>query len=175
MARKISVKIGDKNNNLEIIAIERRKKYGSTRPFLTCRCSCGAIRKDVRPFDFKSGGVKSCGCSRLTANGVSTTAEYYMYHSAKERAKKKGLPFDIEVSDIIIPAFCPLLCIPLKRANKVADDNSPTLDRLLPHLGYVKGNVLVISNKANRIKSNASVDDLMMVAENLHQIFINLT
>ncbi len=43
-------------------------------------------------------------------------------------------------------------------------EGSPTIDRLDPSKGYVQGNVVVISNKANRIKSNATSDEVMAVA-----------
>jgi hypothetical protein len=39
-------------------------------------------------------------------------------------------------------------------------DNTPSLDKIIPSLGYVKGNVAVISWKANVMKSNLSIDML---------------
>lgn len=94
-----------------------------------------------------------------------------MYRVAKFRAKKKSLPFNLDVSDINIPFFCPVLGIELKSIyGKGLTDRSPSLDRIIPSLGYVKGNVIVISNLANRIKSNASPDQILKVA----QFYINL-
>lgn len=46
---------------------------------------------------------------------------------------------------------------------KVLHDGSPTLDRIVPEKGYVKGNVAVISHKANRIKNNGSLEELEAV------------
>ena len=80
----------------------------------------------------------------------------------------------IELDDIVIPERCPLLDIPLFVGSKTCCDNSPTLDKLIPHLGYVPGNVLVISDKANRIKSNASLDDIMLLADNLHKVLVSI-
>lgn len=85
--------------------------------------------------------------------------------SAKSRAKRNGIKFDLEFSDIVIPEFCPVLGIKLKQRDGKLADNSPSLDRIIPELGYVKGNVLVVSNKANRIKNNATVDELCRLAE----------
>lgn len=42
--------------------------------------------------------------------------------------------------------------------------NSPSLDRIEPDLGYVAGNAIVISNRANRLKSDATIDELRAIA-----------
>lgn len=78
--------------------------------------------------------------------------------------KKNGIPFDLEASDLVIPEICPVLGIPLK----VSEDsgpkyNSPSIDRIRPELGYVKGNIAVISQKANQIKNNATLEELGQV------------
>lgn len=72
----------------------------------------------------------------------------------------------MEVSDIHVPRFCPALGIPLYRAGGAAAQgpNSPTLDRVTPELGYVRGNVRVISSRANQIKSDATPEELLRVA-----------
>jgi len=86
----------------------------------------------------------------------------YIISSARGRARKRGLPHDIKASDIEVPTHCPVLGIPLKAwgANKQLQADSPTLDRIIPHLGYVKGNVRVISWRANKIKSDATLEEL---------------
>lgn len=94
-------------------------------------------------------------------------AEHQMYLSAKHRAKKARMPFDLEHGDICIPEFCPVLGVRIERnvsGKTGARASSPTLDRVRPELGYVRGNVQVISSKANRIKQNATAAELMAVA-----------
>ena len=93
-------------------------------------------------------------------------------YSVRGRCKKKGLPFDISVGDIEFPAYCPVLGIKLERNEGRTGpcDNSPTYDRIVPSRGYVKGNVRVISNKANRIKNNATVEELELVLADLKKI-----
>lgn len=87
--------------------------------------------------------------------------ERFMWNQAKCRAKKKGMDFTLEVSDIVIPTHCPVFGIPLfSNDGKGACPNSPTLDRLDQTKGYIKGNIWVISSKANTIKSYSSLDDL---------------
>lgn len=80
--------------------------------------------------------------------------------AAKERAKVHNLPFNIDHSDIIIPTHCPVLGIELKAGN---NNTRPELDRVKPELGYVKGNVQVISGRANRIKWNATLEELAAI------------
>ncbi len=90
-----------------------------------------------------------------------------MVRSARKRAKAKGLPFDLVASDIVVPAACPLLGIPIELNTRSAGPNSPTLDRIIPELGYVLGNVWVISHRANSIKRDASIEEIEMLASNL--------
>ena len=89
-----------------------------------------------------------------------TSEEYKIWHRAKSRAKKKGLEFNLEISDIIIPEVCPVFNIPFDKTNK---DYTYSIDRIDPSKGYVKGNVAIICNKANRIKSDATFDELLQV------------
>lgn len=88
-----------------------------------------------------------------------------IHMNVRLRAVKKGIPFNIDVSDIAIPEFCPVLGLKLKVGPGKLCANSPSLDRIFPELGYVKGNVIVISNKANMIKSNATPEEIALVAE----------
>lgn len=87
--------------------------------------------------------------------------------SAKQRARKKGLAFDIETGDLVLPTVCPLLGIPLKKGVSKIEAGSPSLDRIVPSLGYVKGNVWVISFRANTIKQNAALSELELLVTNL--------
>lgn len=83
-----------------------------------------------------------------------------LLRKAKHRAKNAGMDFNIDINDIVIPDLCPVLNIPLLAAEEYLDDYSPTLDRLNNDLGYVKGNVMVISNRANRLKNSATIRDM---------------
>lgn len=90
-----------------------------------------------------------------------------MLSAARHRAKKANLPFNITVDDIHIPDACPVLGIELqfnRGGRGHARDTSPSLDKVLPKLGYVRGNILVVSNRANTLKSNATVTELQALA-----------
>jgi len=79
-------------------------------------------------------------------------------------SKRKDLPFDLDESDLIIPEFCPVLGIPIFfEDGNGPKSHSPSIDRLIPSKGYVKGNIHVISRKANRIKNDATLDELEKV------------
>ena len=82
-----------------------------------------------------------------------------LYYDATNRSKKNKLEFNIEKSDIMIPLICPALNIPIKIDNNKLSYDSPTLDRIDNSKGYVKGNICVISWKANKIKSYGSLED----------------
>ena len=165
------VTVGDTFGKRTVIKItsKRRPTDKANKRYYTVQCECGNVAEINLPTLRAS---KSCGCSKTT-HGRSQTPEYWMFHKAMSRAKEQNVPFNITLDDIVIPSLCPLLDIPLSVGKKNSCDNSPTLDRLVPSLGYVKGNVMVISNKANRIKNNATIDELMLLTENLHNIIVS--
>lgn len=88
-----------------------------------------------------------------------------LYLECKRRAKKHGIPFDLEPIDISVPEICPILGIPLKMGTGGPEDGSPSVDQIVAGLGYIKGNVQVISHLANRMKSNATPDQLRRFSE----------
>ena len=88
-----------------------------------------------------------------------------MVQCAKIRADKAGVPFSITDEDFEIPEFCPILGIRLEGGTKKYHETSPSLDRVIPELGYVPGNIAVMSFRANRIKGDASVEELQTVID----------
>lgn len=86
--------------------------------------------------------------------------ERELLQSARQRAKRAGLPFDLTIDDINIPAVCPVLGTPLVKGEGYMSGASPSLDKIVPSRGYVRGNVSVISMRANRLKSDATADEL---------------
>jgi hypothetical protein len=96
----------------------------------------------------------------------------HLLYAAKQRATKAGLPFDLVEEDIIIPKTCPVLGIPLVFNNSTTSDNSPSLDRIFPELGYISGNVRLISFKANRIKTNATVNEMEKVLKYMQRTMV---
>lgn len=97
---------------------------------------------------------------------------YKMWCGIKKRAKLKGFEFDLTLDDIPpIPEYCPVLGIKIKAndTNKPLD-SSPSIDRIDSTKGYVKGNIRIISNRANRIKADATIEELRKVLEDYEKI-----
>ncbi len=124
--------------------------------------SCSSCQKefpiDMYPKDASSRTGHSTRCIRCTA--IKT-----MVQNAKSRAAKKELSFDIDFDYLvsISPISCPVFGIELQYANGKLCDSSASLDRFDPRQGYVKGNVWVICDKANRMKSDGTIEDMIAV------------
>jgi len=87
-----------------------------------------------------------------------TSIEYKIFHRARSRANKKNIDFNIELEDIIVPSICPVLNI---------ENFIPSIDKINHNFGYIKGNVRVISNRANMLKNNASIEELELIIADL--------
>lgn len=107
-------------------------------------------------------------CPTCNSERVKSEApEKKMLRRAKSRAKERGREFSIELSDIHIPTHCPILGIELvvHKGRSGGNPNSPALDRVDNNLGYVKGNVMVVSHRANMMKVDASPEELLKFAD----------
>ena len=103
----------------------------------------------------------------------SRNIEKGMLARVKFRAKRDGIPFDLDHTDIYIPNKCPVLGLTLDTnisRGKGYHPDSPSLDRIKPSLGYVKGNVRVVSARANLLKNNATVAELAAVLDDLRKL-----
>lgn len=163
MGRAVKNLLGKIFGRLTVIALE---KIENGMVSWRCQCVCG---KEVVAYRSNLEGTqRSCGCwrrERLTTHGQSKTLRYSMLKNAQSRAREIGVPFKITLEDIpFIPDRCPVLDIPLStQRQRPRRQDSPTLDRKSPALGYIPGNVSIISEKANRLKSNASPDELRKI------------
>ena len=90
--------------------------------------------------------------------------------SAQARAKKKKLEFSIKYEDVFIPEYCPILGI---KIDKFLEDtsqshesraSSPSLDRVDSSKGYIKGNVSVMSYRANILKGQGTAQQHRLIA-----------
>lgn len=88
---------------------------------------------------------------------------------ARRRARDYGLDFDLTADDIVIPELCPVLGITLRLdmpegRRGTACDDSPSIDRVDSAHGYVRGNVRIISWRANRIKNDGNAEEHERIA-----------
>ena len=101
-------------------------------------------------------------CKKARADWAKVPLEKRIYNRAKTRAKRKGIPFDILLEDVVIPNKCPVFSQPFVYGDP---DWTYSIDRLDNSKGYVRGNILIVSNKANRLKNDATMDDLRTVVD----------
>ena len=101
---------------------------------------------------------------RQTKRGHMST----LVSKAKRRAKDENLPFDIDLKYVLtLPStHCPMLDLELAwcSGSTYREDNAPSLDKIDPKKGYVKGNVTWVSWRANRIKNDGTAQEHFKIA-----------
>ena len=101
--------------------------------------------------------------------------ENILFLAAKKRAKRRKQDFNIELSDIYIPDRCPIFDTKIEKflvdqsQSHKSRANSPSIDRVNPEKGYVKGNVCVISYRANVIKGQGTSTEHRLIAKWIKQ------
>jgi hypothetical protein len=113
----------------------------------------------------KHPGKKAATRRKLVINNP----EKSMLYSSKFRAKKNNVEFTITKDDINIPLICPVLRQPIIKeciegGKTGPKGNSPSIDRIDNSKGYIPGNIQIISNKANTMKSSATPEELINFA-----------
>jgi DNA-binding CsgD family transcriptional regulator len=107
----------------------------------------------------------------------------YMLRNVRSSAKRRNLEFDLDIEDISLPKYCPLLEIPLNYnsygTHKVLgikeeyqsigfnDSSRATIDRIDNSKGYVKGNIIILSRIANAMKNEANFNELTTFSKNI--------
>ena len=160
------------------LTVEYRASKVGTAVYWLCSCTCGN-ELTVLSGNLRAGVTKSCGCwanpeHRGTGvkHGLFGTPRYALWNGASKRSRRKGIPFTITIHDVPeIPGVCPVLGIPMARSYGAGGVtfNSPTLDRTIPDLGYVPGNIDIISQRANVIKNDATPEEVQMVADYMRE------
>ena len=91
----------------------------------------------------------------------------------KSECKRKGLPYDLdpEYLESIWTGTCPIFNVPIsKNVKGIGSVNSAHLDRFVPEKGYVKGNVTWICGRANRIKYDATIEELKQIIKWMERV-----
>jgi hypothetical protein len=134
-----------------------------------------AVCKDCRKIVYREKHPKKIRV-RSPPKTIDEKRRYYesrtaknLWCRAKYRAKMFGMLFNLSIEDVQIPKFCPVLGIELNwsvgKKGNAARGNSPSLDRIDNAKGYIKGNTLVISHRANCIKRDATISELRRLAD----------
>ena len=154
--------------DLETTAKKQRAHY-------LCKCNHCGEEKIINSCLFRKKPPVSCGCVRAAGfthpkARPGKKLERKLLHYAYRNAKRRGETSNLTVDDITIPDFCPVLGIKLRQGSGHTEDWSPSVDRIDPTKGYVKGNIWIISHKANRMKSNATLEEIGMLYEALKSL-----
>lgn len=120
-------------------------------------------QKDEAGNSVRRTTCKHCIFSHWIVPKESTKLRMHL-NAIRHRCKTNNLPFNITLEDLEIPKECPILGIPLLshwgESKGSSSFNSPSVDKIIPELGYVKGNVQIISNRANIMKNDATLDNV---------------
>lgn len=92
----------------------------------------------------------------------------------RQSAKLKGLEHNIDETDLTLPEYCPLVGIKIDySAGTGKTMDKPSVDRIDPTKGYIKGNVEVMSSLANTMKNKATPEQLLFFAKELVKRYEN--
>lgn len=156
------------------------------RDYWICRCSCG-VEREVHGPNLKNGRTKSCGCrdksgdnnalrraarQRHGANFIGKENPWYSQASGIfSRCRLAGIELGFgsicELASYLIgiaPERCPIFGVIFSRGDAGFSPHAPTVDRIDNAMGYVKGNLQIISMRANGMKADASAAELAAFA-----------
>lgn len=134
---------------------------------------CPGCNRELPLVEFREGYNRKCNnCHRINMNQYSIDPRIRMWRSSKANASLKGREHTIRYDQIKLPKKCVYLGVLLDYAHPddregYINPNMATLDRVDSSKGYIPGNVQVISHLANRMKNNATVDELVKFAKNV--------
>lgn len=96
----------------------------------------------------------------------------YLLSTAKKRAQKVGLEFNITEADVFLPTHCHYLGVELtfKVGGTKRTPTNASLDRIDSSKGYVKGNVQILCVRANTMKNDSTREELLTFAKNVLNI-----
>lgn len=137
-----------------------------TKICTTCKVdkSLSDYPPDKRAKDGKQSKCRNCINTWMSAHFRKHPAEQ-MIRRAKKRAKEMGFEFNLVVEDILpLPTLCPVFGVPLRISAMTQDPWAHSLDRIDNSKGYIKGNVAVMSYRANRLKNDGSAEDHEIIA-----------
>lgn len=140
--------------------------------------TCAHCRRQKTIEDFHVQSQKTDGrhpvckeCrSREHYRDLRSRTSHYLWKQAKQRAKERGLQFEISVDDIIIPDKCPITGIPLSVSDGLWSNTSPSLDRIDNSKGYTPGNIAVISFLANNFKADYGLAEMEHISSHIDDL-----
>lgn len=152
----------------KVRSIYVNKSFTTSRRHLFCN-ECNSLLTNREKTIIKRQKLEGFHSKEKEQRKLSHKRNYVheMIMNARERALKKGLEFNLTDEDIIIPEVCPLLNVPFILGEKDNYEYTPTIDRIDNSKGYIKGNVWVITKKANSMKNSATSQELLTFCTNI--------
>jgi len=118
------------------------------------------INNGMKTNTHKSDSLNTYDITQMEVNVI--------WRRLRESAKKRGIPFDLtpmDITDIGFPLCCPVLNEPIYFNKGKPRWNSISYDRIDSNLGYTRDNLVVVSFKVNRIKSDYTLDEIQKVLD----------
>lgn len=154
----------NENKNLEEFYKDRSSSRGVTSACKECLSKCSNRKKNEDKHNAKKKEIRKIDPEILNAPKRSKYQKLdpitKVYTQAKSRAKRKGIEFTIEKSDLHVDDLCPILGVPFVVGTKNNYEYTHSLDRIDNSKGYIPGNVQIITKKANTMKNSASLKEL---------------
>lgn len=100
-----------------------------------------------------------------------------IFEYAANRARRRGLDFNITLEDVLevwtdtCPVFKEELTDTYGSGKSVRSPYNYSLDRIDSSKGYIKGNLQILSYKANLMKSDATPKELVAFAKGILELF----
>jgi len=167
--------VGQTIGPFKVLSLDEKLTTKNNRSHFICICDKCGQKCVVNSSEIKR--AQSCGCMKgvglikKDAWYINRTSprENRLLNYARRNSKRRGEECDLRIEDIVIPEYCPLLGIKLEAGSHSKQDTSPSVDRIDSSKGYTRENVWVISQRANRIKNNSTIEELRMIYEGLLQ------
>lgn len=160
------------------MARDGKNGFGEPRPKVVCVGCKQLLPQNLFSYKIKedpSQGIrdrcKSCSAERAAKererrkNDWKYKPAQHMLNNSKQRAKATGLEHNLTIDDIVIPDVCPVLGIKLETGDRKEHYNAPSIDRIDNTKGYIKENVVIVSTRANLLKKDATIDELIKIAK----------
>ena len=150
-------------------------KLDTPCPLLRLCSRCEELRPAIDFYKLnQKGGEDITGTKRSRfcpecsmKNYVDLDSRKKIIYRARQRAKRDGRPCTLKPEDIIIHEYCPVLGIRLiekkgaGRPTGESTNDSPSIDRINNDEGYTPDNICIISNKANKLKRDGKIAEVI--------------
>jgi hypothetical protein len=160
------------------MARDGKNGFGNPRPKVVCVGCKQLLPQNLFSYKIKenpSQGIrdkcKSCSAEKARKererrkNNWKYQPTLAMLSNSRQRAKKAGMEHTITIDDIVIPEYCPVLGIKLNIGDRKKHGNAPSIDRIDNLKGYTKENIMIVSNRANMLKNDATLEELIMMGK----------